>query len=84
MRKPLRTLRPVAATFIGGSLLAALSCAAGNYTNFDVAIYIPVSVVQRFENPETLTNDWNRIRGQLKVDKVYLEVQRNRLVADEA
>ena len=57
---------------------------AGNYTNFDVAIYIPVGVVQRFENLETLTNDWNRIRRQLKVDKVYIEVQRNRNLASDA
>jgi hypothetical protein len=54
---------------------------AGQYTNFDVAIYIPVSVVRRFENPENLTNDWDRIRRQLKVDKVYIEVQRDRNLA---
>jgi hypothetical protein len=56
---------------------------AGNYTNFDVAIYIPVGVVKSFENPENLTNDWNRIRRQLKVDKVYIEVQRNRELAGD-
>ena len=57
---------------------------AGNYTNFDVAIYIPVGVVQRFADPENLTNDWNRIHRQLKVDKVYIEVQRNRDLASDA
>jgi hypothetical protein len=57
---------------------------AGNYTNFNVAIYIPVGVVQRFEDPENLTNDWNRIRQQLKVDKVYIEVQRDRNLASDA
>ena len=56
---------------------------AGNYTNFDVAIYIPVGVVRSFENPENLTNDWNRIRRQLKVDKVYIEVQRDRNLASD-
>jgi len=56
---------------------------AGNYTNFDVAIYIPVGVVKSFENPENLTNDWNRIRRQLKVDKVYIEVQRDRNLAGD-
>jgi hypothetical protein len=56
---------------------------AGNYTNFDVAIYIPVGVVQRFEDPENLTNDWNRIRRQLKVDKVYIEAQRDRNLASD-
>ena len=57
---------------------------AGNYTNFNVAIYIPVGVVQRFENLENLTNDWNRINRQLKVDKVYIEAQRNRTLATDA
>ena len=56
---------------------------AGNYTNFDVAIYIPVGVVQRFEDPENLTNDWDRISRQLKVDKVYIEVQRDRNLASD-
>jgi len=56
---------------------------AGNYANFDVAIYIPVGVVQRFENLENLTNDWNRINRQLKVDKVYIEAQRNRILATD-
>ena len=56
---------------------------AGNYTNFDVAIYIPVSVVQSFENPQKLADDWARISHQLKVDKVYIEVQRDRRLADD-
>ena len=84
MRNLFCCLRPAAATFISGTLLAALSCFAGNYTNFDVAIYIPVSVVRSFEDPEILTNDWNRISRQLKVDKVYIEVQRNRQLAGDA
>ena len=57
---------------------------AGSYTNFDVAIYIPVGVVRSFENAQKLQDDWNRISAQLKVDKVYIEVQRNRdLASDE-
>ncbi len=51
---------------------------AGNYTNFDVAIYIPVGVVQSFAQPQKLADDWARISRQLKVDKVYIEVQRDR------
>ena len=60
------------------ALCAAGFCRAGNYTNFNVAIYIPVSVVQSFENPGKLSNDWSVIISQLKVDKVYIEVQRDR------
>src|ERR1035437_4349712 len=63
--------------------LPVASCLAGNYTNFDVAIYIPVGVVRTFENPERLSNDWERISRQLKVDKVYIEVQRNRELAGD-
>lgn len=59
------------------ALAAAGPCLAGNYTNFDVAIYIPVNVVHSFENPEVLSNQWNTISRQLKVDKVYIEVQRD-------
>jgi hypothetical protein len=54
---------------------------AGQYTNFDVSIYIPVSIVRNLDDPETLSNQWNRISSQLKVDKVYIEVQRDRNVA---
>lgn len=65
-------------------LLSAFWGRAGNYTNFDVAIYIPVGVVHSFENPQKLQDDWDRISAQLKVDKVYIEVQRNRdLASDE-
>ncbi len=58
-------------------------CHAGNYTNFSVAIYIPVNVVQSFDNPQKLANDWNTISRQLKVDKVYIEVQRDRNEASD-
>jgi hypothetical protein len=67
----------------GAVILPAFCCLAGNYTNFDVAIYIPVGVVQSFENPEKLRDDWTRINSQLKVDKVYIEVQRDRQLAGD-
>ncbi|HEY5042628.1 MAG TPA: hypothetical protein VIK53_11555 [Verrucomicrobiae bacterium] len=56
---------------------------AGQYTNFSVAIYIPVNVVQSFDDPQRLERDWNTISRQLKVDKVYIEVQRDRRLADD-
>ena len=70
--------------FAAALLCATLSCYAGNYTNFSVSIYIPVNVVQSFDNPQKLADDWNTISRQLKVDKVYVEVQRDRrLLTDE-
>ena len=65
-------------------LCASPFCCAGNYTNFSVAVYIPINVVQSFDNPQKLADDWNTISRQLKVDKVYIEVQRDRrLLTDE-
>ena len=70
------------------SVLVAIAigsrCAADNYRNFDVAIYIPASVVHSFEDPQKLQNDWNVISSQLKVDKVYIEAQRDHLTNDDA
>jgi hypothetical protein len=63
---------------------APLCCHAGNYTNFSVAVYIPINVVQSFDQPQKLQADWDCIHRQLKVDKVYIEVQRDRrLLTDE-
>lgn len=64
-------------------ILTALCACAGNYTNFSVAIYIPVGVVQSFERPGKLAGDWACVSGQLKVDKVYIEVQRDRRLASD-
>ncbi|MBC8096609.1 MAG: hypothetical protein H7Y43_12440 [Akkermansiaceae bacterium] len=57
---------------------------AGNYTNFAVAIYIPVNVVMSFADSNKLQSDWDRISSQVKFDKVYIEVQRDRNLATEA
>ncbi len=79
--------------FLPGSLLRAGACSllftalplmARQYRNFDVAIYLPVGVVQRFADPEVLPREWAEISHNLKVDKVYIEVQRNRDLADDA
>jgi hypothetical protein len=65
-------------------LFFAAGAHAGQYTNFTVAVYIPINVVQSFDNPQKLVDDWNTISRQLKVDKVYIEVQRDRrLLTDE-
>ena len=81
MTIPFYHRRALCQTFFGCLIFLAAIVRAGNYTNFDVAIYIPVGVVQSFENPQKLADDWARISRQLKVDKVYIEVQRDRNVA---
>jgi hypothetical protein len=63
---------------------AALSTArAGNYQNFGVAVYIPVTIVKTFADPNVLQSEWDLISSQVKVDKVYIEVHRDRLLADD-
>jgi len=59
------------------------AAAAGRYQNFSTAIYIPVRVVQSFQDPGVLESDWATISRQLKVDKVYIESYRSHQVADE-
>jgi len=56
---------------------------AGQYSNFTAAVYIPVGVLLGFQNPEKLAQDWASIRTNLKVDKVYIEVQRDRTIASD-
>jgi hypothetical protein len=68
---------------LGALLLLPLWCRAGGYTNFEVSVYIPVNVVQSFADPQKLADDWTRISRQLKVGKVYIEVQRDRRLADD-
>ena len=56
---------------------------ADNFKNFSVAIYIPVNLTRQMKDPQWLTDHWNRIAAQLKVDKVYIETYRSRQIADE-
>lgn len=72
------------ATLLLAGVWFAMTAGAGQYTNFTTAIYIPVSVVLGFQNPAKLAEDWERIHAQLKVDKVYIEVQRDRALASDA
>ncbi len=55
----------------------------GKYKSFAVAVYLPVRVVQSLADREALERQWEAISRQVKVDKVYLETERDRVVADE-
>src|SRR5262245_61520798 len=81
---PSRSLRRFLTTLlVAGCCAAATRADAGQYTNFTTAVYIPVGVLLGFQNPDQLTRDWERIHAQLKVDKVYIEVQRDRTIASD-
>ncbi len=63
---------------------AASPAPAGGHRNFAVAVYVPVMAVRRLADPGILASEWERISSQVNVDKVYLESERNRVVADDA
>jgi len=72
----------------GVALAGAVSwggeCRAGNHTNFDVCVYMVVNATRQLgSDPQALSNQWQRICDQLKVDKVYIEAQRDRTVASD-
>jgi hypothetical protein len=50
--------------------------------SFKVAVYIPVSIVERMRDPQYLTSTWKQISAGVKVDKVYIETYRSREMAD--
>ena len=66
-----------------GLVLSAIACAAGQYQNFETAVYIPVGVVRRLADPAVRQREWDLISRQVKIDKVYIESERDRLIADE-
>jgi len=54
------------------------------YRNFKVAIYVPVYSVLAMRDPKVRDQQYRRIAGQLRFDKVYLEVWRSGVFADDA
>ena len=68
---------------LSGLVLSAIACAAGQYQNFETAVYIPVGVVRRLADPAVRQREWDLISRQVKIDKVYIESERDRLIADE-
>ncbi|HVU16644.1 MAG TPA: hypothetical protein VHD32_06955 [Candidatus Didemnitutus sp.] len=84
-------MRPVSLLTLLALAVAPLAVAetpsaapAGHYKNFNVAIYIPVAVVKHLAEPGVLESEWATISSQLKVDKVYIEPERDRVLADDA
>ena len=59
------------------------SVRAEPYDNFDVAVYTTVYQVQKMEDQEWLEDSFSILSQYVHVDKVYLEVHRNEIVADE-
>ncbi len=62
------------------ALLFSCVCQAGNYSNFTVSVYCRAYEVRQMTNLVWLSNVWNNVGGQLKVDKVYLETHRDGVI----
>ena len=67
-----------------GVFLVGTPCPAGQYANFEVSVYIVVNTTRQLaQNPAGLEAAWKRITDQVKVDKVYIESQRDRNMATD-
>ena len=50
--------------------------------SFRTVVYIPVEVVNRMKDHAWLESSWAQISSQVRVDKVYIETYRSRVLAD--
>lgn len=65
-------------------LFSLQASVAGHYTNFVVSVYCRAYEVRQMSDLAWLTNAWNPVGSQLKVDKVYLETHRDGVIPDQA
>jgi hypothetical protein len=75
MKQHPQFIRSLAGSLLGLLLLPAASCLAGHYTNFEVSVY----GIGAGTDPAR----WANMTNQLQLDKVYVEVQRDRRMTDE-
>jgi len=74
----------VLSTCLTGSAVVAAPAPSKAYHNFTAAIYVPVGAVLALQDPKVRADQYKRIASQLKFDKVYVEVYRSGLFADDA
>ncbi len=65
-------------------ILLACAAHAGQYKNFDVAVYFRAYEVRDMNDLDGLASQWAVLERQLKVDKVYLETHRDLVMPGEA
>jgi hypothetical protein len=66
------------------TVLCGVSRADGAYRNFKAAIYVTANSMRQLRDPRVLEQQFGRVSGQLRFDKVYLEVFRSGELADES
>jgi hypothetical protein len=64
-------------------LLFSFQLHAQNYKNFRVSIYARAYEVKEMTDLKKLEATWNEITRQCKVDKIYLETHRDKIIVDE-
>jgi hypothetical protein len=75
---------PVLLSALVFSLMGATATAAQSaYQNFKAAIYITVNSTRQLADPKTRELQYQRLAGQVRFDKVYLETYRGGVFADE-
>lgn len=62
----------------------ASSATAAGHQNFKVAVYVVVGQTKKLADKATFEREFARAAGQVRFDKVYLEVYRNRQFATDA
>jgi hypothetical protein len=65
------------------ALLLAAPAVAGQYKNFRTAIYVTVTSTKALADAKVFEAQYGRAVRQLKFDKVYVEVYRNRVFATD-
>lgn len=65
------------------AILMVPALSAGNYKSFTVAIYARAYEVDKMSDPHYLDSTWNIISKQMKVDKIYLETHRDKLIVPQ-
>jgi len=63
---------------------AAAAAPGAPHQSFQVAVYIPVQIVEHMKDRQWLETSWADINRQVKVDKVYIETYRSGVIADDA
>lgn len=63
--------------------LTSFSQGTPQYKNFTVSVYTRAYEVQEMSDTKKLEQTWDLISKQVKIDKIYLETHRDKIIVDE-
>src|SRR5579864_6929699 len=79
MRAVLMSVVALVVSFLGNQ-----ASAADAYQSFKTAIYVTVNSTRAMADPKVRDEQYRRVAGQLRFDKVYIETFRSGVFADES